>query len=382
MNESLSTLQGYPLLLLESNHQEAAWYFGLERWWTQQPQAQTHALLLLWQTQPTLMLGRYQNPMQEWDWDEVRRRGITCVRRPSGGGTIFTDLGGWQFSFIHPDFSHPTPPAQTFEENAPAPLPHTTSHPLELDVRFAPYIQKILRALQTLGWPVTFSGRNDLLLNGKKISGNAQYHLQGFTIHHGSLLFSTDLETMDRVSRPPAYKCESKGIASVRERVMNLADALPSALQGLTAEQFRPLFLKTLLGLPATAPLPEHSLSPSDSLAIEECAKAFRGGNHLWQNHPPFTLEREGNFSGGYVKWALSVKNGRICTSHCTGDFFTIDDLTTWEHALQNCPYDRSAIASAWKQLPCWPFCDISPEELLSLIPETGLGKSEKAFLS
>lgn len=377
MKPQTPNLLGYPLVLLEATRLDAAWYFALEKWWTRQPEAQNHALLMLWQTRPTLMLGRYQNPMEELNLDVVRAKGITCVRRPSGGGTIYTDEGGWQFSFIHPNLSEQE--EMTLE---PETEDSATTGDLDLDSRFRPYIRRIVDALNHLGWPVTFSGRNDLLLNGKKISGNAQYRLNGYVVHHGSLLFSTDLDAMTEASRPPQYKCTSKGVSSVRERVMNLSEALPPAHNELDSKGFRPLLLRTLLYLDSDQPLPERTLTEQQIKEVERIAEEYRGVERLWQKNPAFSIEHEGQFSGGHLYFDLEVEHGVIQACAFRGDFFAVQELAQLEKSLCGCLYDRTAVRARLEAFrERWPFCAIEPDEVASLIPETGQSQCDQDSL-
>ena len=139
--------------------------FGAEYYFAAEKDA-GDAVLLLWSTSPTLMLGKYQNAWEEIDLAYAEEKGINLVRRLSGGGTIYTDGGGLQYSFIRRDGSR--------------------------EISFDEYMEPVVSALNSLGIPAERGGRNDILLGSKKISGNAQFKLRGSTVHHGSLLFDTD----------------------------------------------------------------------------------------------------------------------------------------------------------------------------------------------
>lgn len=237
-------------------------------------------------------------------------------------------------------------------------------------------------ALNHLGWPVTFSGRNDLLLNGKKISGNAQYRLNGYVVHHGSLLFSTDLDAMTEASRPPQYKCTSKGVSSVRERVMNLSEALPPAHNKLDSKGFRPLLLRTLLYLDSDQPLPERTLTEQQIKEVERIAEEYRGVERLWQKNPAFSIEHEGQFSGGHLYFDLEVEHGVIQACAFRGDFFAVQELAQLEKSLCGCLYDRTAVRARLETFrERWPFCAIEPDEVASLIPETGQSQCDQDSL-
>lgn len=138
--------------------------------------------------------------------------GGNVVRRLSGGGTIYTDQGGWEFTFIS-------------RNNAG-------------QISFAEYIEPVVSALCKLGVDAGFNGRNDLVIGGKKISGNAQYMIGDYTLHHGSLLFDTNIENMVRSTTVDDYKIISKGIKSVRERVTNIREHLPYDMDVLEFRRF------------------------------------------------------------------------------------------------------------------------------------------------
>ena len=227
------------MIYIETNSADVCYNFGAEYYFTaEKPLDGT--VFLFWRTTPTLMVGRYQNVLEEVDRAYADAHGIRIVRRMSGGGTIYTDLGGWQFTFI---------------EDARAE-----------DIQFQRYISPVIDALAELGVEAAFNGRNDLTIAGRKISGNAQYRLGGRVVHHGSLLFDTDLERMAAATTADRYKIESKSIPSVRERVTNIAWHLPSPMD---AEAFKASVVRHILG-------PEggiYAITPEDDARIRALAQ-------------------------------------------------------------------------------------------------------------
>ena len=227
------------MIYIETGSTDVCYNFGLEYYFTvEKPLGDT--VFLFWRTTPTLMVGRYQNVLEEVDKAYADAHGIRIVRRMSGGGTIYTDMGGWQFTFI---------------EDAQGE-----------DIRFQQYIAPVIDALGEVGVKAAFNGRNDLTIDGRKISGNAQYRLGGRVVHHGSLLFDTDLAQMAAATTVDRYKIRSKSIQSVRERVTNIAEHLPAPMD---AESFKAQVVRHILGPGGTV----YTLTPEDDARIRQLGR-------------------------------------------------------------------------------------------------------------
>lgn len=295
----------------------AEYYFAAER-------DLGDTVFLLWSTEPTLMVGKYQNTVEEIDLPYTRERGINVVRRLSGGGTIFTDPGGFQFSFIKPDGKR--------------------------EIDFDGFMEPIVLALRKMGIPAERSGRNDILLAGRKFSGNAQFKLGGKTVHHGSLLFSTDLDEMVRATTPPDYKITSKSIKSVRDRVINISE-YPGV--SLTAEEFpRALIaaMEAVAGDFATFRLTDADRDRIAALGDEH----FRSPGAL-RGAPKFDAEKTVRLPGGTVTVSFSVKNGVVTAASATGDFFAADGADALSF-LVGVPFEKDAISDKIKnsRLSLW----------------------------
>ena len=183
------------MIYIETGSTDVYYNFGLENYFTVEKRL-PDTVFLFWRTTPTLMVGKYQNILEEINKPYADAHGIHLVRRMSGGGTIYTDLGGWQFSFIQ--------------------------HREAGEIEFGQYIAPVIGALEEMGVTASFNGRNDLTIDGRKFSGNAQYRLGDCIVHHGSLLFDTDIRQMAEATTPDSYKITSKSIKSVRDRVTNI----------------------------------------------------------------------------------------------------------------------------------------------------------------
>src|SRR3712207_6001324 len=161
--------------------------------------------LLFYVNAPAIIIGRNQNTAEEIDADVVAARGIRVVRRVSGGGAVYHDLGNLNFSFMTPDVSG------RFS-------------------RYDHFTRPVVETLRAVGVPAELGGRNDILAGGRKISGNAQFATPSRMFSHGTLLLDSDLEAVTAARRPKPGKVESKGVKSIRSRVANIAEFLPEPL--------------------------------------------------------------------------------------------------------------------------------------------------------
>lgn len=292
-------------------------------------------VFLFWRTEPTLMLGKYQNPYEELNLKLAKEKGVKLVRRMSGGGTIYTDLGGWQFTFIDPEFSE--------------------------EIEFKKYTAYILDALNDLGLDVTFTGRNDLLLDGKKISGNAQYQLNKHTIHHGSLLFNTDIEDMVRLTKVSEGKILSKSIKSIRERVTNISDYIDS---DMTSLDFKEEMVSRI------CPDNHRQLTDGERAAIEGLAQThFAAEDNIFNQGPKFTVQNKERFPAGLVEVNVEVKKGVIKDISFVGDFFATEELEELRQRLIGVNYRHDGISEVLEEYQDKKVIyDLEVSQLLDLI--------------
>ena len=206
------------MIYIETGSTDVYYNFGLEYYFSVEKRL-SDTVFLFWRTTPTLMVGKYQNVLEEINKPYADEHGIHIVRRMSGGGTIYTDLGGWQFTFIQ--------------------------HKEAGEIEFHQYIAPVIDALREMGVHAEFNGRNDLTIDGKKFSGNAQYRLGDCVVHHGSLLFDTNIRQMVESTTVDSYKILSKSIKSVRDRVTNIAEHLPAPMD---ADTFKECMVRHIMG--------------------------------------------------------------------------------------------------------------------------------------
>lgn len=313
---------------------DANFNFALEKYLLHQLDV-SDEYFLFWRTSPTLMVGRFQNTLAEINMPYAKARGINIVRRITGGGTIYTDMNGWQFSFIVKRKGR---------------------------IEFETFTRPIIEALRSLGVMAELTGRNDLTIGGRKFSGNAQYVGKDVMLHHGSLLFDTDLEELVRALNVSDEKIISKGIKSVRQRVTNIAEHLPVKMTSL---EFRDVMLSFLL-----KGMRKYELSETDINNINDIKRSqFDSWEWNFGSDPKFNVTKENRFAGGKLSARLFVENGRIANIKFYGDFFASESLDDLEKGLIGCRYAeediKHALASAHAE-DC--FYNITNDEIMSCI--------------
>ena len=295
---------------------DPAYNLALEEVMTAQADA---PFVMLWRNRPAVIIGRNQNACREFDAAYAREHGIAVVRRMTGGGAVYHDLGNLNYSIF------------AFE---------TDANRRYLD--FAPFAEPVLSALRALGVEAEFSGRNDILVGGRKVSGSAKSVHNGRILFHGTLLFDVDPEAMSAVLTPPQAKIAAKGVASVRARVANLSEFLP----GLDRETFRPALERELLrqfGLDGALPIPDNWMREAERIADER----YRSWDWTFGESPDFTFERTRRFPSGTVTVLLDVHSGIIRHASFSGDFFGSAPVAELAALLAGCPHRVDAIRAA-----------------------------------
>ena len=296
-------------------------------------------ILLFYINEPSIIIGRNQITTQEINLDYVNEHNIHVVRRLSGGGAVYHDLGNLNFSFIAP-FS-----AENFHN-------------------FRKFTEPVVKVLQSMGANAELSGRNDLTIEGKKISGNAQYVKGKRMVSHGTLLYNTDLERVGDALRVKAAKIESKGIKSVRSRVANITEYLQNPPDILSFRQ------RIIEGVFAGEPVNEYRLSEADWEGVRQL-KDERYATWEWNfgRSPAFNLRRETRYAGGEIEALLTVSHGKIRDLHFFGDFFGQREVLSLEDALGGCDYEPNAMKSALQGFEIGQyFINFSLDELIQLL--------------
>ncbi|MDD3656606.1 MAG: lipoate--protein ligase [Atribacterota bacterium] len=271
-------------------------------------------IVFLWQNTPTIVVGNNQNTIEEVNMPFVNERNIKVVRRLSGGGAVYQDLGNLNFTFLK-----------------------RLSKPSNLDIK--KFALPVVVALNKLGIPAQLTGRNDISVEGKKISGNAQRLFRNKLLHHGTLLFDTDLELMAKVLQVGVDKIQSKGIKSIRSRVTNLK---PYFKQQITIEEFRESILSELFH---GEKVNQYFLSEEDLVKINELVdNKYSTWEWNFGYSPPYSIKNARRFSGGKVEVFIDVEKGTIKNCQIFGDFLSLCDVSEVEKALQSKRYESETI--------------------------------------
>ncbi|MBT2603916.1 lipoate--protein ligase [Peribacillus frigoritolerans] len=296
--------------------------------------------LLFYINRPSIIIGRNQNTIEEINSDYVDEKGITVVRRLSGGGAVYHDLGNLNFSFITKD------DGDSFHN-------------------FKKFTQPVVETLEKLGIHAELSGRNDILAEGKKISGNAMFSTKGRMFSHGTLLFQSEMDHIVSALKVKKDKIESKGIKSIRSRVGNIADFLK---EPMSVEKFRSFLLQNIFK--DTGKVTEYVLTETDWEKIHEISED-RYQNWEWNygKSPKFNLQNSHRFPVGSVDIRLEVNRGIIENCKIYGDFFGVGEVADIERKLTGTRYEKEAISRVLDEIDVRHyFGNVTKEEILALI--------------
>ena len=277
-----------------------------------------HSYLYLWQNDNTAVIGRYQNTYAQLDLAYCKTHDIRIVRRLSGGGTVYHDLNNLNYSFI------------------------TDADP-DHQINFHTFLEPIVSLLNSLGVPAQINGRNDLTVEGKKFSGNAQYIRQGRVMHHGTLLFGCDPEKIARLLHVPDEKIRSKGVSSVKSRVCSLKEYLP---EEYGIPEFRKDLIRFLGRQDQTA---EYAFSAEEEALIRHWQKTrYETWDWNFGRSPACTMTRNAYLPKvGSLELHLSVDHGILEEVQIFGDFFSKDGPEPVLNAIKGCPFREEALIQA-----------------------------------
>lgn len=292
--------------------------------------------LILWQNRNAVIIGRNQNAEAEINRTFVDDRNIRVVRRNTGGGAVYHDLGNLNYSFI---------------TDATAPEDRSASQ----------FTTPVVDALKALGLEAAASGRNDILVSGHKISGTAQYLMKGRLLHHGTLLFDSDLSTVSGALNPDPTKLQSKGIKSVRSRVGNIRQFLR---KDMTLSAFWSYLKDSLAG-----ELLPTSLSPEE-LAGVETLKQEKYDTWQWNygKSPQYRQVSRKRLSGGLLELHMTVDKGIIQALGIYGDFLALTPVEPLEKALIGCPRRSDAIKAVLEQQDLSCLGAITAQEFIDVL--------------
>ncbi|MFB6766046.1 lipoate--protein ligase [Bacillus altitudinis] len=296
--------------------------------------------LLFYINQPSIIIGKNQNTIEEINTKYVEDNGIKVVRRLSGGGAVYHDKGNLNFSFITKD------DGDSFHN-------------------FKKFTEPVIKALEKLGVKAELSGRNDIMADGRKISGNAQFATRGRIFSHGTLLFDSEIEHVVSALNVKKEKIESKGIKSIRSRVANISELMD---QKMTTEEFRKILLSYIFD--TNGDVPEYKLTEKDWEKIHEISRdRYQKWEWNYGRSPKFNLQYSKRFPAGSIDLRLEVKKGIIQDCKIFGDFFGVGDIADIEKRLIGQQYDRKTISDVLEDMDMRHyFGNVSKEDFLDLI--------------
>ncbi len=250
-------------------------------------------IFMLWQSENTIVVGKHQNLLAEINYPFVRKNSITVARRISGGGTVFHDIGNVNFAFI---------------KNVSSPA----------EVNFKMFTAPVVDALEKLNLEATSSGRNDLLINGLKISGNAEHIFKNRVLHHGTLLFNSDLKNLGEAIKVLPGKYESKAVLSNRSKVANISSFLKSTM---SVEEFIQFLLEFQL---QNKGVKMYDLSDDDIQNICALSKEkFETWNWNFGYSPKYSFQSDSEFEGKNFVVKLHVVKGYISEINLSGEYLS-----------------------------------------------------------
>lgn len=311
-----------PTVYLESASTDPTFNLALEQYvFDSLPRDRTY--LMLWQNDNAIIVGKHQNTVEEINPEYVRAHGIRVVRRLSGGGAVYHDLGNLNFTVI------------------------TDAKGAET-LNFQMFCRPVVRALAELGVQAEVSGRNDITIDGKKFSGNSQYVREERVMHHGTLLFDSDLSVVASALRVSDDKVASNGVKSVRGRITNIRDHLPPEV-GMA--QFRGILRRHLAEGSSAEP---YALTAADLAAVEVLRRS-RYGTWEWNfgTSPSYSIRKTRRVEGcGGIEVRMEVSGGVITAFATYGDYFGSGDTADIARVLIGRRPEEAELLSALSGLP------------------------------
>lgn len=279
-------------------------------------------IFILWINEPTIVIGKHQNAIEEINKEYTDAHGIHVVRRLSGGGAVYHDLNNLNYTII----------SNKADEGA---------------FDFKTFSKPVIDTLAKLGVKAEFTGRNDLEIDGKKFCGNAQAYYKGQMMHHGCLMFDVDTSVLADALKVSKDKIESKGIKSVRARVTNINDELPQKMDVLA---FRDALLEQVKE--ENPDMTEYEFSEAELERIRQSEKEqFGNWDWIYGAAPEYTIKRSVRYPAGKITTYANVEKSVIKSIKIYGDFFGIGDVSDIEQLLVGSRYEYKDILEKLKTI-------------------------------
>ncbi|MCP0887190.1 lipoate--protein ligase [Ligilactobacillus sp. WILCCON 0076] len=304
--------------------------------------------MLFYIEKPCIIVGRNQNTLEEINQKYCDEKGITITRRLSGGGAMYQDLGNLCFSFV-----------------------------VEADKQkfgdFKALVQPVVSALHAMGVTgAEVTGRNDIVIDGKKFSGNAMYSRNGKTFSHGTLMFDVNTDSVANALHVAKDKIESKGIKSVRSRVTNVKPYVDKQYQKMDTYQFRDELIKKIWHVADIKDAQQYAyeLTKEDQLGIQAIEqRLYKNWDWVYGKSPEFTIKKRKHFAGGTIDARFLIEKGKIKDLKIYGDFFGPSDVAEVQTALIGIEYAPEQIVQALDKLDLSKyFVGISADDVKELL--------------
>ncbi len=294
---------------------------------------------ILWKNRPCILIGKNQNTLSEINLQYVDKFNIPVVRRLSGGGAVFNDLGNLNFTFI------------------------STKNSKFAD--FKSFTYPVIKALKSLGVNAELSGRNDLIIDGKKFSGNAQYRYKNKILHHGTILFDSNLGNLTGALKVSDIKFKDKGIKSIANRVTNIRKYLKD---DMTVEEFKDFLINDVMK--QFGAKEQYIITKEDKDIIDKISKEkYSTWEWNYGNSPKSNFFNEEKLKCGIVQVTLSIADGSINSIKINGDFFGREDIGGLENLIVGVKYRKEDILEKINAVDISRFItNISLEEFINIL--------------
>lgn len=304
------------MLIIKRHHTDPYFNIAAEEYFLKESRED---IFMLWRNEPAIIVGKHQNTLSEINIDYVKDNNIRVVRRLTGGGAVFHDLGNLNFTFIQSGKDH--------KKND-----------------FRKYTEPILEVLLKLGIDARFEGRNDLTIEGKKFSGNAETVWKNRVLHHGTLLFSATMTDLSQALKVNEAKFQDKAVKSVRSRVTNISEHLKEPMDVM---QFAELIQDHITGMYPDARF--YELSQEDHRLVNELVQSkYSTWDWNFGTSPAYNFRKViRTENSGTLEFCMEVSNGVIRQAKIYGDYFSHADPKEIETALAGISHEEKSIRSA-----------------------------------